>query len=106
MLNDRDQLETLEARRPLDYADPALTRADRERGGDLLLTLGGWRQIALAVGLASLLGGCAYGMWPSRGEAQFWMTVGGLLIGLSLPIGRPARRGRGDRRGNDENSAL
>ena len=101
MQNERRQLETLEARRPLDYADPALTRADRERGGDLLLTLGGWRQLALAVGLASTLGGCAYGMWPRSGEAQFWMTVGGLLIGLSLPIGRPAKRrprsrGRGD----------
>ncbi|MGB7158478.1 MAG: hypothetical protein WBD40_10465 [Tepidisphaeraceae bacterium] len=51
----------------------------------LIIRLGGWRQIGFALGLGFVLAGIGVAMDRS-GDASFLMWLGGLLIGLCLRI--------------------
>ena len=85
--------DTQPGRVPLQYADPSVRSSERERLEVLVAQAGGYRQILLSLGLASALGGFAYGVSGSGGRetAATFAAIGGGLIGLAVPVSR--RRG-------------
>ncbi len=70
---------------PLSYADTTVNRDDRQRVRQGWVEwLGGLHQIIFAVGLALVVGGLTYCMWPRTSEGVFWVGFGALLIGLTV----------------------
>lgn len=61
--------------------------------GAIAYALGGWRQVIFAASLACLAGGLGLSIEDSfYATGHRWMSVGGFLLGLVLPL-----RKRGDR---------
>ena len=86
----RNAPEKLEQRLPLNYADPALVREDRERRRDG--TFGqGLRRLGFGIGLGFILIGVAAAAYPHREEALFWLGIGGFLFGAAIPSIQPRR---------------
>ena len=54
---------------PLNYAGPAVPGRAEERTRGVVFLLGGARRLSFALGLALVLGGFGYGMWPVWGSA-------------------------------------
>jgi hypothetical protein len=50
-------------------------------------TFGGWRRVGFAFGVCFASGGIVYALTDgfSRDEASFFVALGGLLIGLTVP---------------------
>ena len=86
----RNAPDKLEPRLPLNYADPALVREDRERRRDGT-TGQGMRRLGFGFGLAFILIGYGVMEHPSREEALFWLGLGGFLFGAAVPSLQPRR---------------
>jgi hypothetical protein len=75
------------------------TAGFREQTDLAAARLGGWRRVSFALGLAFVLAGFAYGLanpWHAD-EAGFFAGLGGLLVGLTVPL-----KGLDDVRRRDE----
>jgi len=75
----------------LEYAGPATHPTWGQRAYNRFRRLGGWRQLALGVGCAFVTGafGYAYGhRTHTLSETPVCAAIGGLLIGLSIPVNR------------------
>ena len=76
---------------PLGYADPILQRRQFLR---VLWRTLHVRQLGFAAGLAFALGGFGYAVGDvtnTNSETPVCATVGGILVGLSIPIPRRAK---------------
>ena len=71
---------------PLQYAGPAVPGRAVERARGVLYQFGGVRRIVFALGLAMVLGGFTYAMWPRSWDGALWVALGGLLLGMSVPL--------------------
>lgn len=85
------QTEPTPAAQPLGYADSALRRMERREAFGREFHV---RQLMFACGMALTLGafGYAAGRYTrTNSETPFCTTMGGLLIGVAVPIPRHAR---------------
>jgi hypothetical protein len=77
---------------PLEYGhvDPARDAMDRSAATSRawIDKVGGWRQVAFALGLTIVLFGLGCGLTHGRDETCVCMLVGGMMIGFAVPIGR------------------
>jgi hypothetical protein len=74
---------------PLNYGDRTIPPEWMERGRGAVRWLGGWPQIAFAIGLGTTLASIAIG-YSRIFEAGVWAFVGGVLMGIVLRV--PLRR--------------
>jgi hypothetical protein len=74
---------------PLDYGreEPVSSIASRDVRV-VFHCVGGLRQLVFAAGIACALGGLGVAVTGSLGEGPLCMSVGGVLIGLAIPLRR------------------
>jgi hypothetical protein len=85
------QTEPTAAAQPLAYEDPDLRHLERREAFGREFH---FRQLIFACGMALTLGGFGYaaGRYTrTNSETPFCTTMGGLLIGIAVPIPRHAR---------------
>jgi hypothetical protein len=74
---------------PLDYGrEEAASSIARRDARVVFHRIGGLRQLVFAAGMACALGGLGLAVTGSLGEGPLCMSVGGVLIGLAIPLGR------------------
>ena len=64
----------------------AFTGNVRRAAGPFVGSIGGWRRVGFALGLAMVLGGLGDCIGGSGGGGAFWMFLGGLLIGFTARV--------------------